>query len=165
MDIFAEVSGDTTDHNFIAKNYGPGKLFPGGPTYNFNGKDVPYFVRWSKTGSTTGPILLEMLKEMDHRDWLDRKKHPGVAPLYICDAHGSRFHLGLLVYQNQPEHRLNSNQGCPNMTADWQVGDSQQQNGTENLHFHQLRPILLLKKAILVEGSYNFSKDIQTRYL
>jgi len=71
-----------------------------------------------------------MLKEMDHRDLFNREKHPGVTPSYICDAHGSRFYLGLVAYQNHPEYRWSGNQGCPNMTADWQAGDSAQQNGT-----------------------------------
>ena len=150
--MFAEVSGNVEDQDFITKNSGPGKLFPGGPTCHFNGKTVPCFVRWSKTGSITGPILLEILKEMDHRDLFEREKNPGVTPSYICDAHGSRFYLGLLSYQNHPDHKWNGNQGCPNMTADWQLGDSQEQNGTAKPNISKAKADLLLKKGDFGRG-------------
>ena len=41
LDLEAEVTGDLSDDDFLAKNSGPGKRFPGGPTCHFNHIDIP----------------------------------------------------------------------------------------------------------------------------
>ena len=53
---------ETISTYYIRQNMGPGKLFPGGPMCNSNGKQVPYMVRYTKGGinenSQTCPSLL-----------------------------------------------------------------------------------------------------------
>ena len=65
MDIFAEVNGHESDHNFFEKNSGPGKLYPGGLTCVFKGKEIPCLVRWTPKGSINGAILVEILQTLD----------------------------------------------------------------------------------------------------
>ena len=56
IDPTAISTGDTTDEDFFDKNFGPGKLYPGGPTCTFKGKDIPCMVMWSPKGGITSPI-------------------------------------------------------------------------------------------------------------
>jgi len=48
-----ETLRDATDKDYFDRNFGTGKLFPGGPTCTFLGKDIPCMVRWSPKGSIT----------------------------------------------------------------------------------------------------------------
>mmetsp|Transcript_13738 Transcript_13738/g.25865 ORF Transcript_13738/g.25865 Transcript_13738/m.25865 type:complete len:93 (-) Transcript_13738:1139-1417(-) len=41
VDYSAHWEGSPDDIDFIAKNIGPGRRFPGGPTCRFCGKDIP----------------------------------------------------------------------------------------------------------------------------
>ena len=45
--------GEVTDTYYFDKNFGSGKLFPGGPTCMFQNKDIPCMVRWLPKGSIT----------------------------------------------------------------------------------------------------------------
>ena len=65
IDPTAITTGDVTDKDFFYKNFGPGKLYPGGPTCTFKGKEIPCMVRWSPKGSITSPILAEALAHID----------------------------------------------------------------------------------------------------
>ena len=65
MDVFADVVRNNDDADFFENNSGPNKLYPGGPTCSFKGKEVPCLVRWTTKGSINGTILVEMLKTLD----------------------------------------------------------------------------------------------------
>ena len=40
IDPTATAIGDATNEDFFNKNFGPGKLYPGGPTCNFKGQRI-----------------------------------------------------------------------------------------------------------------------------
>mmetsp|Transcript_5580 Transcript_5580/g.10605 ORF Transcript_5580/g.10605 Transcript_5580/m.10605 type:complete len:89 (+) Transcript_5580:275-541(+) len=48
VDYTAEWEGSAEDADFIKKNTGTGKRFPGGPKCRFQGKDVPCFSKISE---------------------------------------------------------------------------------------------------------------------
>ena len=75
---------DASDNDYFKKNFGPGKLFPGGPTCKFLGRDIPCIVRWSPKGSITSQILSICLKgrmEKSHSSfWM------GISPGSSCHS-------------------------------------------------------------------------------
>ena len=77
MDIFAEINGAENDVDFFEKNSGPGKLYPGGPTCKFKGKEVPCLVRWTPKGSINGAILVEMLQTLDEMGVYSAEREEG----------------------------------------------------------------------------------------
>ena len=54
---FAAITGKETDADYFDKIFGPGKLFSGGPTCHFRGKNILCLVRWSPKGGITSEIL------------------------------------------------------------------------------------------------------------
>ena len=91
MDIFAQVIGNEKEDDFFDKNYGPGKLYPGGPTCEFKGKKIPCLVRWSPKGSITSEILVDILKTLDYLNIFVDERAQGKKPFLLLDGHGSRF--------------------------------------------------------------------------
>ena len=122
FDWEAEIIGKTTDTDFVKKNTGKGKLFPGGPVCDFQGKKIPCFCRWSPKGSITTEILRDILATLDKLEVYERKD--GIIPCVLLDGHGSRFGLPFLQYITDPEHEWCVVIGVPYGTALWQVGDS-----------------------------------------
>ena len=61
IDFTVTPTGSSSDSDFIIKNSGPGKHFPGGPECYFRNKTVPALVRWHESGSITSTILVEAL--------------------------------------------------------------------------------------------------------
>ena len=59
--------GDITNSNLevLEDNYGPGKLFPGGPKYEFEGKEIPAMIRYSEKGGITVEILTDILHTLE----------------------------------------------------------------------------------------------------
>lgn len=93
VDICVEPAGSPSDGaNFILNNSGPGKYFPGGPTCNFRGKEVPVFVRWHDGGSITSEILVQMLQTLDLLN-LFPHDDPSAKPFLLLDGHVSRLEL------------------------------------------------------------------------
>ena len=79
----------------MKKNMGPGKVFPGGPTYKFNGKTIPSFVTKSESGGITSEILVQILEHLDKMGVTDR--NPGdPRPCLLLDGHGSRLSIPFL---------------------------------------------------------------------
>jgi hypothetical protein len=78
------------------KMRGLDKIFPCGPTCEFNGKTVPWFVGWKPKGSITSDLLAEMLKKMDDLELFDRSD--GIDPFLLLDGHSSRFELPFVEY-------------------------------------------------------------------
>ena len=117
------------DTAYFLNNYGPNKLFPGGPSCVFKGKEVPAFITFSEGGGINGSILTEIFMRLDHLKIYDDDRTKGNIPFVLLDGHQSRFELEFLEYINDPDHLWNVTLGVPYGTALWQVGDSSQQNG------------------------------------
>ena len=94
MDIFVEQVGEVSDEFYFKNNSGPGKRYPGGPTCNFQGKDIPCLIRWSPKGSITSEILVDIISTLDHLEVFDRST--GRKPVLLVDGHGSRFEMPFL---------------------------------------------------------------------
>ena len=144
FDPFVPINGKEGDKDYYERNIGDGKSFPGGPTCNFRGKDVPCFVRFFPSGSITAEILVEILKELDHLGIYDRSK--GEIPFLILDGHGSRFDIEFLEYIDPKEHEWIVCIGVPYGTSLWQVGDSEQQNGKFNYEVRKCKKQLIKKR-------------------
>ena len=107
---------------FVQENSGPGKMFPGGPTCVFNGKEVPCMVRYSKGGGMTTTILTDMFKTFEELKLFDRSE--GKVPFFLLDGHGSRMENEFLEYINHPDHPWCVCLGVPYGTSLWQIGIS-----------------------------------------
>lgn len=114
--------------SFIKANSGKGKRFPGGPTCAYKGVKVPCMCRWTEKGSITSEILRDIVKTLDSLDLFDRSN--GKRPFFLLDGHGSRFELPFLQYINDKNHEWSACIGVPYGTSLWQVGDSEEQNGS-----------------------------------
>ena len=130
MDLFVEVEGNESEHDFFAKNSGPGKLYPGGPQCMFKGKMVPCMCRWTPKGGINGSILLDIIATLDALCVFDEDMKAGVKPMLLLDAHGSHFELPFLQYINDTNTEWVVCIGVPYGTSLWQVGDSSEQNGS-----------------------------------
>jgi hypothetical protein len=71
-------------------------MFPFGPTYTFNGSQVPTFITCSNNSSITSQLLTIMLSKMDDLELFDRSD--GVNPFLLCDGHEIRFEEPFLEY-------------------------------------------------------------------
>ena len=148
IDIRVQPEGTTTDHDFILKNSGKGKYFPGGPECLYHGKKVPALVRWQENASITSEILVEMLQTIDSMDLIPRND-ASVKPFILLDGHRSRLELPFLKYVNTPEDNWIACIGVPYGTALWQVGDSKEQNGSFNMAMTKAKQRLLEDKDTL----------------
>ena len=147
IDITVHPDGTTTDSDFIIKNCGKGKYFPGGPECIYRGKTVPALIRWHESGSITSNILVEMLRTLDEMDLIPREDN--VKPFILLDGHGSRLEMPFLKYVNTPEDHWVACIGVPYGTALWQVGDSKEQNGSFNMAMTKAKQDLLALKDSL----------------
>jgi hypothetical protein len=137
----------------LKDNMGPGKMFPGGPTCMFKGKEVPAFVTHSSSGGITSDILAERLKRMDDAGIFPRAENIP-APFALLDGHGSRLQLPFLRYisnqcvdhqDNCTNHSWNASLGSPNNTGYWQVGDSLYQNGRFKISIYKGKRLCVLE--------------------
>ena len=60
LDLEAEIVRSPDDSDFFKNNSGPGKNFPGDPTYNFNGVYLPCLFQWSSKGSIATDISINV---------------------------------------------------------------------------------------------------------
>ena len=81
---------------------------------------------------------------MDHLGIIDRKD--GLKPFLLLDGQGSRFELLFLCYINNPQHEWATCIGVPYGTDLWQVGDTEQQNGTFKARLAQAKENLMEKR-------------------
>lgn len=147
IDINVDPIGNATDSDYLQKNSGPNKYFPGGPVCHFNGKTIPPFVRWHESGSITSQILTEALQTLDHFEVFERSE--STKPFILLDGHSSRLELPFLKYINNPKDHWVCCIGVPYGTALWQVGDSKQQNGSFNIAISRAKQDLVQKKESL----------------
>ena len=145
VNIFVPAIGKHTDKDYWVNNLGPGKRFPGGPSCNVNGKNVPCMVCWSEKGSMTGEILTDVFITLDNLKVFNRKE--GVPPFALLDGHESRIHLSFLQYINHDDHPWAVCIGVPYGTALWQVGDSKQQHGAYKIALTKAKTMLIEAKA------------------
>jgi hypothetical protein len=138
------VEGDDS----IRGNYGPGKRYPGAPTCNFRGTIVPPFVCCSPKGGITSELLKSMLERMDSLNLFPRVEG-GPIPFLLLDGHGSRFQLPFMRYIADKEHKWKVCIGVPNGTAYWQVGDSEEQNGSWKMATTRQKRILVRFKIAM----------------
>ena len=147
IDITVHPDGATTDSDFIIRNSGNGKYFPGGPECVYRGKTVPALVRWHESASITSDILVEMLRTLDEMDLIPREAN--VKPFILLDGHRSRLEMPFLRYVNTPEDHWIACIGVPYGTALWQVGDSKEQNGSFIMAMTKAKQELLALKDSL----------------
>ena len=141
VDITKPIDGQE-----LMKNTGENKHYPGAPTCHFHGKDIPAFVCCSPGGGITSDLLTEMLKRMDGLDLFPRKEG-GPKPFLLLDGHGSRFQIPFLRYINNLSTQWFVCIGVPNGTAYWQVGDSDEQNGSWKIHVAKAKNELVKYKV------------------
>lgn len=132
--------------DLLKANLGPGKAFPGGPSCNFNGQEIPAFVTSSQSGGITPEILVDILKHLDKHGVTNRAEGDP-PPCLIVDGHGSRLSIPFLRYINNLDangltvlganHRWKVIIGLPNGTAYWQVADSSYINGKFKLQMRK----------------------------
>ena len=127
LDRKKEFINGETDYEMFEKNFGNEKAMPGGPQCFVNGKHVPCFVGCSPKASITSELLVQMLKQLDNLQILERSDD--VNPFLLLDGHHSRMQLPFLEYINNACHEWMVCIGVPYGTHIWQVADSSQQNG------------------------------------
>jgi hypothetical protein len=128
---------------FFEENFGEGKMFPGGPTCEYNEKKIPCMIRYSKKGGITPDILTDILKTIDTLGVFEKEREKGIKPFLLLDGHQSRFSIEFLEYITDPEHTWKVCIGVPYGTALWQVGDSFQQNGRYKMSASTKKKIML----------------------
>ena len=116
----------------LEENFGPGKALPGLPRCSFRGKEVPGLLAVTPKGSITSKILRKALETLDNLGIYQRSEG-GPTPMIILDGHDSRLQVPFLEYVNKKKDGKSIWRACiglPNATAKWQVGDSNEQNGS-----------------------------------
>jgi hypothetical protein len=63
-----DIIGSESDNDFFIKNCGEGKLFPGGHTCVFRGKEVPCMVRFTESSGINTEILTDIVHTLDELD-------------------------------------------------------------------------------------------------
>ena len=116
------------EYSFFSSNLGKHKLFPGGPSWYFNGIEVPAFVTFTDHGGIDGIVLTEIFQRIDNSAVYDANRKDGRIPFALLDGHQSRFDLGFLQYISDTKTKWSACLGVPYGTALWQVGDSSEQN-------------------------------------
>ena len=141
-----EVIGTPDDPDFVLKNTGEGKKFPGGPSCMYKGKEIPAFVEFSESGGMTGKMFVNVLKHLDELGIYDNDRKQGYTPMLLVDGHDSRLDLDFLRYINENEHKWCICVGVPYGTSYWQVGDSPEQNGSFKICLTELKDLLMKKQ-------------------
>ena len=115
------------------------------PKCKFRGQKIPCHVTCSPKGSITSTILADMLKWIDGHAVLPRVPG-GPTPFLLLDGHGSRLEVPFLKYINDTPHKWVVCIGVPNGTSIWQVGDSNEQNGTYKMYCSEYKKRLTSKR-------------------
>jgi hypothetical protein len=58
------IRADFNKEGSVRENCGPGKAFPGAPSCQFLGKDIPFLIACSPKRSITSEILRQALKQL-----------------------------------------------------------------------------------------------------
>jgi hypothetical protein len=136
----------------VRENSGPRKAFPGAPSCQFRGKDIPSLIACSPKGSITLEILKQALKQLDQLGVYQRVP-VGPIPFLLLDAHDSRLPVPLLKYVNGESHMWKVCIGLPNGTGKWQARDLSQQNGQYKVKMTQEKGKLVLFLSCITRKS------------
>ena len=142
--------GDIANSNveILEDNYGPGRLFPGGPTCEFEGTEVPAMIRYSEKGGINAEILTDILRTLDSLKIYQVYCDNQVVPFLLLDGHMSSFSPIFLEYITNPAHLWKVSIGVPYRTSLWQVGDSYQQNGRFKIALADYKKRLMDKRLL-----------------
>jgi hypothetical protein len=108
----------------------------------------------------TGQILLDVLKHMDALNLFtdDRQNNnKRRVPFLLVDGHDSRFNTSFLHYINNESTQWMVCIGVPYGTSYWQVGDSNEQNGSYKMGLTQEKQEMIRKRIT------HMNQDMQVR--
>jgi hypothetical protein len=145
-DASLDLEGVHDDIQLFNDNYGEGKLFPGGPTCMYKGKEIPCMVRYSTSGGITPEILTDIVRTMDELGVFEKEREEGIRPFLLLDGHQSRFSIPFLEYITNRDHPWKVCIGVPYGTAIWQIGDSSHQNGRYKIRTGMKKKMILRKR-------------------
>ena len=91
---------------------------------------VPFISEFPEIGVILGHILTNILKHLDDLKLYDNDRENDVIPLMLVVVHVSCFRLYIFQYICDKNHKWTVVFGVPYETSLWQVGDSEEQNGT-----------------------------------
>ena len=151
IDYTVEPVKDADGNIIFEANLGEGKFYPGGPTCNYLGKEVPCLVYVSESGGINADILVDILSEFDKMALFPRTEG-GPIPFLLIDGQFSRFDIKFIYYINDQGHPWKVCFGVPYGTSLWQVADSSEQNGCFKMLFYKA------KKEILAD---KYDRDLQ----
>ena len=92
-----------------------------------------------ESGGMTGELLKQVLMHMDDLKLFAEEREAGNQPFLLLDGHESRFSKVFLEYINQTETKWQVCVGVPYGTSYWQVGDSEEQNGSFKMALTKLK--------------------------
>ena len=139
----------------LQDNFGPGKLFPGGPTCEFEGKEIPTMIRYSEKGGITNEILTDILHTIDSLNVFQEYQTNNVTPFLLVDRHMTRFSRIFLEYITNPNHLWKVSIGVLYGTSLWQVGNSYQQNSCFKI------ALATYKKKVMDRRLLTFCSEIE----
>jgi hypothetical protein len=88
-------------------------LYPGGPTCNFKGKEIPCLVEFSKSGGITSSKLTKLFHTIDTLGIYNKDREKSLRPYIMLDGQKSGFDVDFLRYMNADEHRWSVVIGVP----------------------------------------------------
>ena len=109
-------------------NHRPGKYLPGGPTCIYNGKKIPCATYIIESSGIRAYIIVSLLTVLDELYVFPRDS--GIISFMLINGHSSRLDPKFLTYINNCNHQWKVCLGVPYATSLWQVGDSNEHNGT-----------------------------------
>jgi len=145
IDLFADALNDCTPDKYCCVNREKGEKIPGGPSCFFREQSILYFICWSPKGSMTSEILVELIVELDIREFVNRSNN-SIKPFLLLDGHDSRLKISFLQYINNPATEWCVCLGVAYCTSYWQVGSSKQQNGSYKIALNKAKQELVRKK-------------------
>jgi hypothetical protein len=129
--------------------HGANKKFPFGPKCTYKVKVVDCWVVYTEHGSIASELLADMLQKIDSYKLFDDDWANGVRPVLLLDGHGSRFEVPFLRYTMSKKHKWYHCIGTPWGSGFWQVGESEEQNGSGKIALKSGKKNLLDKKRDL----------------
>ena len=149
IDVFAENAAEAlANEDTLEFEFGPGKLFPGGPLCFVDGKEIPCYCACSPNGSMTDEILRGMISQLDKFGLTIRDLDRGIWPMMFIDGHISRMGLTFLQYVNDDETKWMAVLGCCYGTGKWQFHDHPLMNGTFKSALYKSKVARVLKKRV-----------------
>ena len=123
------LRGDVSNANYVYENSkGINRAYPFGPSCVVDGYEIPCFVSCNESGTMTPETLVNIFKHIDKYYPFDRSD--GVSRFVLLDGHSTRFSELVLKYFNTPATKWVACIGVPYNTKLWQLGDSEEINGS-----------------------------------